>query len=551
MPLFEMEATPRGRRRVFVRAQLPLLLGSAFVAVLVAASVPHEFLTPTPALPIGLGLIAIASVLALLLPWERWNPSTLISVAVIDIMGIALIRAVLLDDLPSVGILAIFPVLWLAYGFRPWAMGVAILGALVITSFPFAFRGRWPTTPLEWSNVVLLPALIVGVAIVVNVAAAQLRRNRQRLIRSMDAQAAHLRQAQDSDLLSRAIIDTVSAGIAFYDADKRLVIANQIAADMVHLVGFELDEPPYSGGQVLMADRETVIPPDEQIIPRALRGEEIADHVEWIGPADQQIAIMASSRRVHRADGALLGTVIVAYDITELAHAIEVREAFLSTVSHELRTPLTSITGYLDLLEDSIDPADSESAGHLRVILRNAAALRDRIDELLAATSTASPLALEPTDVGAVLDRAVSALQPRARSRDQRIDLVRDSTVVASAEADRERLQRALEEILDNAVKFSPAGSTITVTETVTPSSIAITVEDAGPGIGRGEQTRIFDRFYRTPYAHHHAIQGFGLGLTLAKSTIAAHEGRIAVESSDKGTGFTATIPRSRLADAL
>jgi signal transduction histidine kinase len=100
-------------------------------------------------------------------------------------------------------------------------------------------------------------------------------------------------------------------------------------------------------------------------------------------------------------------------------------------------------------------------------------------------------------------------------------------------------------------VKFGPEGSTITVTETITPSSIAITVQDAGPGIGRGEQTRIFDRFYRTPYAHHNAIQGFGLGLTLAKSTIAAHGGRITVRSDDTGTVFTATIPRSGVGDGV
>ncbi|WP_378143912.1 ATP-binding protein [Cnuibacter sp. UC19_7] len=548
MPLFELEATPHGRRRVFIRAQLPLLVGSAFVAVLVAFSLPGEFGSPT--LLAGLALIVAASALALFLPWQRWNPSSLISVAVVDIVGIALVRGELLDALPSVGILAIFPVLWLAYGFKPWAMVIAVVGALAITSLPFAFRGRWPASPLEWSNVVLLPVLIVGVAFVVNLAAAQLRRNRRRLVASMDAQAVLLQQTQDSALLSRAIFDTVNAGVAFYGADKRLVIANELASDLVGLVGFALDEPPYAGDDVLMADRETTIPYDQQIIPRALRGEEIADHVEWVGPADHQIAIMASSRRVHRADGELLGTVIVAYDITELALAIDVREEFLTTVSHELRTPLTSMTGFLDLLEDSIDPADAESLGYLSVVLRNVATLRDRIDQLLAATSISSPLALEPTDVGAVLDRAVAALQQQAQTRQQRIEVVRDSTEAASAEADRERLQRAFEEIIDNAVKFGPVGSTIRVTESVTPSAISITVEDDGPGISRGEQTRIFDRFYRTPYAHHNAIQGFGLGLTLAKSTMAAHKGRIAVESDDTGTSFTATIPRSRLADA-
>lgn len=543
MPLFELESSVRGRRRVFVRAQLPLLLGTVFITGVVAVAVPAELVTPI--LLAGILTIVAASAAAVLLPWERWSPNGLISVAVADLVGVALIRAELFSVLPSVGMLAIFPILWLAYGFRRWVVVIAIAGALFITSFAFAYRGVWPTTALEWANVITLPALIVGVAVVVNIAATQLRRNSQRLRVASDAQAAALQESRDNELLSRAILDTVAAGVAFYNADNQLVLANKLAAGMVELVGFRLDQPPYAGDNVLAADRSTPIPYEEQIIPRALRGEEITDHVEWLGPADQQTAIMASSRRVHRDDGVLLGTVIVAYDITELAHSIDIREQFLTTVSHELRTPLTSITGYLELLEDSLDPTDTTSSSYLTVVSRNASNLHDRIGELLTATDIAAPLQLRPAHISTILNDAAAKLTDTAEQRNQTVHVTHDNTDGITALVDAARLRRAFEEIIDNALKFSPPDTTITITHTHTARGDNITVQDQGPGISRGEQTRVFDRFYRTPYARNNAIQGFGLGLTLAKNTITAHHGHITITATNPGTTITATIPDS------
>lgn len=526
---------------MFIRAQLPLLLATVFVVMVVAVAIPAELVTPV--LLAGIVTITVASVAAFVLPWERWSSNGLISVAVADLVGVALIRAELFAVLPSVGMLVIFPILWLSYGFRRWVVVIAIAGALFMTSLAFAYRGVWPTTALEWANVITLPTIIVGVAVVVNIAASHLRRNSQRLRTASDAQAAALQESRDNELLSRVILDTVAAGVAFYDAGNRLVIANRLAADMVELVGFRLDQPPYAGDNVLAADRATPIPYEEQIIPRALRGEEMSDHVEWLGPADQQVAIMASSRQVNRDDGVLLGTVIVAYDITELAHSIDIREQFLATVSHELRTPLTSITGYLELLEDSLDPADTTNQGYLEVVSRNAGSLHDRIGELLTATDIAALLQLRPVTVGSVLDEAVARTAETATKRAQTIRLVRDHNVETPCMIDPGRLRRAFEEIIDNALKFSPPDTTIT--HTSSRDDDVITVQDEGPGISRGEQTRVFDRFYRTPYARNNAIQGFGLGLTLAKNTIAAHHGRIAIATADPGTTLSITIPHS------
>ncbi|WP_202564807.1 cell wall metabolism sensor histidine kinase WalK [Agreia sp. COWG] len=550
-----MEPTVRGRLKMLAGAQLPLLVGTAFVAALVALSTPIR--SHTGFLTAGLVVIGLVSIVAAIVPWERRNKNLLIGVAVVDIVGVALIRTDLISILPSAGMLAIFPILWLSYSFNRAIIAVAIAGAFFISTLGFVIEGTWPSTVLEWANIVTLPVLIVGVAIVVNGAAARLRRNRRNLKAASDAQAEALRQSMDNELLSRAILDTVNAGVAFYDSDSRLVVANRLASDMVGIVGFRLDEPPYAGEDVLAADRSTPIPFDEQIIPRALRGEIVKDHLEWLGPADQQIAILASANRVHRADGALLGTVIAAYDITELAHAITLREEFLSTVSHELRTPLTNIIGYLELLEDGLDPADSASEGYLAVINRNVDSLNDRIKELLAATTTDAPLDRVVTDVSSLVESVVSGLASTAEGRGQLFLVSRshggqadpktetETPADTTALIDADRLGRALHEVIDNALKFSPPDSTVTITQQFTSDSAMITVSDTGPGLDRGEQSQMFDRFYRTPHARSNAIQGFGLGLTLAKNTVAAHGGRVHVTSAPgEGTALTITLPR-------
>lgn len=547
MPLFEQEVSPRGRLRVFVRAQLPLLVVTGFIVVVVAVAVPTVLRSPVFLL--GVGVIAAASLAAAVLPWESVSPNALMSVAIVDIAGVAFIRAELLDVIPSIGMLAIFPILWLAYGFHRAAILVAVGGALFITSYGFAYSGMWPSTALQWANVITLPALIIAVAIVVNAASSQLRRNRERLLVSHDAQAAALRESQDNELLSRAILDTVTAGVAFYDADNRLVVANDSASALVGLVGFRLDQPPYAGENVLAADRSTTIPLDQQIIPRALRGEVIDGHVEWLGPAGAQVAIMASARRVHRPDGDLLGTVIVAYDITELAQAIDIREEFLTTVSHELRTPLTSMTGYLELLEESLPASDATSLRYLEVIARNTKTLRDRIADLLEATEAESLTEPRSVQMGAVVDAAVLSVSEIASSRGQLLDVRRNDAAPAWVRGDPVQLRKAVAELLTNAIKFSPTESRITVEQDTTDADVIVTVHDRGPGLSKGERAQMFDRFYRTAFARSNAIQGFGLGLAQVKNTIDNHHGRVSVASAlQRGSRITVSIPRDTTA---
>lgn len=541
MPLFEMEASPKGRLRVFGRTQLPFALGAVLIAV-VAALVDLSLLERWPILT-GFALTAVATCAAVAVPWERLHPSAMISIAVLDLVTVALLRAELAPSVPAVTILSFFPLLWLAYGFRWYGMAVAVIGAAFITSFQFVYISRWPSSPVEWANVVTFPVLILGVAVIVYIAANQLRRNSRRLADAARAQAESLRDAKDAEAIALGILNTVTAGVAFYDADGRLNVANTIARRMTEIAGFRLDTPPYSGENAFTADRITRIPDDEQIIPRALRGETIEDHLEWIGPPDSQVAIIASSGRVHREDGVLLGTVVVAYDVTELADAIEVREQFLRTVSHELRNPITSITGFLDLIDDAVDPADTKVHGYIDIVTRKTNDLLDRVRDLLAANDGAKSPNWTNNDTASLVGEAVE----RARSLADRNDVIVQVTGPDSLPvfADGEQLTIAITELLTNAIKFGDESAVVAIRYGLVGHRVTIAVTNPGHGITPAEQRRVFDRFYRAPFARAQAIQGFGLGLTNVRAIVAAHGGHIHIDSVHGAhTTFTLDVPQ-------
>ncbi len=540
MPLFELARSRRGRVRVFTRAQLPFAVGTLFVLAALAFGAPTTM--SSPLVVAAVLLIIVTTAAAAIVPWERFSSSWLLLVAVADIVAVALLRTEAVSVLPAVSMLAIFPILWIAYGFPTIAFLTAVGGAALMTSLPFVVRGAWPMTPIEWVNVVTLPALILAIAVVVNIAAQHLRRNSRRLRESHEARARALAQAHDNALVVRTVLDTVRSAVVLYDDDERLVLANRTAEQMSQAMGFTLDEPPYAGDAVLAGDRRTPVPPADQLIPRALRGESVSGALEWIGPPALQRAITIDSDRVRRADGTLLGTLIAAHDVTDMADAAEIRQEFLRTVSHELRTPLTSVTGYLDLLAEHVRDSDPTATRYLSKVERNVLALTDRMNELLAAASSDSPVSPRPVTLSDLIASAVRAVSPRAEHRGssiQQIGASSDRVVL-----DPVRIRQSLEELLVNAVKFSPPASAVVIGQHVDDSGIHVVVSDSGPGLTSAERARVFDPFYRTAFAREHAIQGFGIGLSVVRDAVVAHGGRVRVgASASGGTAMTIVLP--------
>ncbi|WP_295828761.1 HAMP domain-containing sensor histidine kinase [uncultured Microbacterium sp.] len=532
--------TPLLPRQLFVRLHLPFLLGVTLLSVAMLGAVPE--LERSLELWLGLGVVAAASAL-FLLPRQTWmHTGWIIVIPVLDIVSIALVRTALLPYLPSAGLLALIPFAWIAYRFGWPGLALILVSGIVIAGLPFVLGGRPVTTLLALVNVLTLPFISTGISVAIHLGSRNFEMRRRMSEEATAKLRAALEQSHEAQLLLRSVFDTVSGAVAYYSARNELVLANATAAKMVDIVGFRLDVPPYAGPDALMADRKTRIPLEHQIIPRALRGEIIANHIEWLGPPGSQIAIMASSRRVHREDGRLLGTVIAAYDVTELVEAIEVREEFLTTVSHELRTPLTSIIGYTEEIVDVLGEG-AKTLGidsWLATIVRNTDTLLERVSELLTVADSQMQLDSRGVDVASMIARAV---EPFALVADRAgIELLTDVSADLHIEADPTRLAQVVENLVGNATKFTGRGGRVTVSaRRRSDVEVSISVADTGIGMTADVQRRVFDRFYRAQAVRDDAIQGIGVGMSIVKKIVDAHGGEIAIESAP-GVGTTVTV---------
>lgn len=344
--------------------------------------------------------------------------------------------------------------------------------------------------------------------------------------------------------ITQAIFDNVAGvAMAFYDADGQLLLANDFAWSAAELAGFTLETAPYAGEEVFAADNTTRVPFEEQLIPRALRGEQVDPAINWVGTPGRQIALEGSSSTVLHADGSHWGTLVVAHDVTRLARALQVKDDFIGTVAHELRTPLTSVIAYLELAADELSPGSERLADALRVIDRNAHLLQVRIDELVATAHRRRTLDRRPADVADVVRGAVESMYDQAVAADVRVTLDVDDT--CWADVDPSRVKQALENVLSNAVKFSCPGGRIRVAVRSTPSEVQIVVEDTGKGMTADEVSQACELFWRAESTRRSATQGLGVGLTFVRDIVDMHTGTLFIDSQP-GSGTTVTLTFAR-----
>ena len=242
--------------------------------------------------------------------------------------------------------------------------------------------------------------------------------------------------------------------------------------------------------------------------------------------------------------GSVAGRIFAFRDVSSERVVEQMKSDFVSTVSHELRTPLTSIYGFAEtLMRSDVDFSDPERATFLRYIASESERLIQIVDDLLnVARLEAGTLAVsvEPVDVGEAAREAAAAVEAHANGQRFAVDVEPGKVVVR---ADREKLTQVLVNLLDNAVKYSPEGGTITLSARRRTDTAEIVVADEGIGIPRSHQQRIFSKFFRTDRSVT-GTAGTGLGLFLVRGLVAAMGGRIWVESEEgSGSRFTFDLP--------
>jgi PAS domain S-box-containing protein len=356
----------------------------------------------------------------------------------------------------------------------------------------------------------------------------------------------------------RDITERVDADLARRRERQQLAAAQEIAsigsfeidlatgerrwsAQQFRNLGFEPGGSPPPARQI----RERVHPDDRdefeaRLAELSAEGGETEVEYRVVTPGGETRTIESRARIVVDADGSrrIMG---VSRDVTVERDAERLKEEFFSLISHELRTPLTSIIGYAELLAEVEGSNLSEQGKRfLEVIDRNSRRELHLVGDLLLLTRiTAGKFEIEigRADLSEIATATVEAARPMAESAG--IGLALTAPADAVAEGDPHRLRQVLENLVSNAIKFTPAGGRVEVEVEVAGDRVGFRVTDTGIGIAEADLGRLFDRMYRAPEAERRHVQGTGLGLTIVKAIVDAHEAAIELESAPgEGTTF-------------
>jgi signal transduction histidine kinase/HAMP domain-containing protein len=364
---------------------------------------------------------------------------------------------------------------------------------------------------------------------------AALERQNRELAHQRSELIEAVRSAREGASIVRAVLDTTPDAIALLDGDGGVIV----------------DNPPMRAVRAEFAAHATTLDPR----PATGHGPGANGDGATSGSAERRDeVVLAGGRRtfaryaapVHDGRGRLIGRLLVVRDITGEREAERAKQDFFALVSHELRTPLTAILGYVELLmSDDTDGFPAEHVRHLEVIDRNARRLVRLVGDLLfAAQVDGAPLLLEPGEVElAALVRDAVELA-RCRAEEAGIVLVTELESVERCIGDRDRLAQVLDNLLLNALKFTPPGGRVVTRLTSADAQARIEVADTGIGIAAEDLPHLFDRFYRARNATGQSVPGLGLGLTIVRTIVEGHGGAVSVRSRvGEGTSFTVVLP--------
>lgn len=480
-----------------------------------------------------LGLLALSSVM----PRLRLPAGAVLIVPVLDFVAIGLLRSGPVENQAGLGILVVFPVLWLVWSLLPlWlVLWLTVLGSLV-AEWPLLVQPR--DDPYREA---LLPVvmLCVGAALRLTSQGARARAVAARL---RDRELQDLLQAAiDRERVLTAILNTVDVGLTAVDAHGTTTLTNR-QQELFNRLSAGPDHEPDPHPLVFEPDGVTPLPPELRPVSRALRGETFADQLLWVGAGDFQRALSTAARPITNADGDIAGALIACSDVTELVEAVSAKDAFISNISHEFHAPLTSVLGYLELVQEDEHVLPAQLREHLEVAGRNAERVLHLVADLLSTAGDRVRVHPRPVDLSALIEMSVRS--NRLRAEKHGVFLETEVRAPLWTLIDPLRISQVLDNLLSNAIKYTEHGGPVIIRADETQTAITLQVEDRGMGMSEQETRQIFSRFYRTPGARRAEIDGAGLGLAITRAIVEGHGGSIRCTSSPgEGSCFTVTLP--------
>ncbi|MEM6671640.1 MAG: ATP-binding protein [Planctomycetota bacterium] len=327
----------------------------------------------------------------------------------------------------------------------------------------------------------------------------------------------------------RAMVAGMIEGVVAVDEDDRVTFSNYAARRLLKFEREDMGKPLWENAKVAGLDA---------LLVEARRSDSAATCELEMSTTDEDAIVRAQAHRFN--DGDSVGVVIVLNDISEIRRLERIRRDFVANVSHELKTPLTSIRGYVEALLDGALEDDDNNVRFLEKVENNVLRLNHLVTDLLSLArieSQAGLLPRHPFDLHALVGEAVRRHESTAQGRDQR--LVLDACDGAlQVLGDREALTQIIDNLVDNALKYTPDEGEVTVRVGRDGDRAILEVADNGIGIPAEDQARIFERFYRVDKARSRAVGGTGLGLSIVKHLVQSLNGTLELQS-EPGVGST------------
>lgn len=527
-------------------------------------------------------LLAAATSLAVALTVRgQFQGGLVLLIPLIDFVGLAFFRAATGAGQSMFATLVLIPIAWLATapGIRQVATVFVLSAAMVF----IPYISDPPENSTDLLRGVIVPLIYAAVAAVINELSRQQRARmeqaerlaaeRTRALTENEQMLAQLRESETryrtllesheslwAAITAQAVIATDCSGrVSAWNpgAERMLGLTEQEALDGVTIDRFFSPAmlATLAGGQPGAAAADAVDPNVQALFERANAGSTLDEELEIKTAAGSRLPARVTVTRRDDGAGRQQGYLLVITDETRQAEVARMKDQFVGMISHELRTPLSAIIGFLDLLRnDPEQPLAEQQVEFVDIIERNAQRLLALVGDLLFTAQVESgrfPITPHHLDIYDSLRLATESARPHAEAEgvELGLDVPAEPLFVV---ADGGRIGQAIDNLISNAIKFTPRGGRVSVSAAPNDGAVVISVSDTGIGIPKAEQADLFNRFFRASTATQNAIPGVGLGLNITHAIAVAHGGGITVVSDEGvGTTFEVRLPLTPTTQAI
>ena len=554
--------------------QLPASL-AVLAALLLVLAVPDLGFTNIEATIAAIAVIVLATVLAIIFGLKPSLGQLALIIPFIDLFAIGLLRMGTGGATSLFGGLILLPVIWIANQPKRRYILFAAIGSSVALTLPYTLGHMVPESSSDWLRGFTTPVIYAIAAAIVNemsrqsvgrvAAIHELVEERDVMLRGAVDYAERLSENEDrlraADRLTRSVLDAVTEqSVIGSDVTGLIDVWNPGAEKMLGLKASQTQGRRYVHEfhvetELLGRSRELNYPPGETVlnpgfsalVESARLGK--AEVRQWTYVRSDGTTLTVELAVTRRVDdqGATVGYIFVATDVTQALEVSRLKDEFVGLISHELRTPLSSILGYLELMrDDEENPLSEEQVQYLGVAERNAHRLLRLVGDLLfTAQVGSSTFSLDTSliEIRPIVNASVESATPNADTAGVKLTSEMPKTPILVL-GDAQRLGQAVDNLISNAIKFTPRGGSVNVEVTAEEKRVIIRITDTGMGIPEDELDQLFARFFRASTATRAAVPGVGLGLSITKAIIVAHHGELDVQSVvGQGTSFIIRLP--------